>query len=80
MIPASGCWLKDSMTACSRSSAAAQAASSWREQGQGLAAHRLLDERQLAHLGCAQCLAQPGGLGVDAAAAPGLLQQGSQLG
>ena len=32
MIPASGCWLKDSVAACSRSPAAAQAASSWRSR------------------------------------------------
>ncbi len=50
------------------------------QQGQGLAAHRIFDERQLAHLGCAERLAQPGGFGVDAAAPPGLSQQGPQLG
>jgi len=33
------------------------------EQGQRLAAHGLLDERQLAHLPGAEGLAQPGGLG-----------------
>src|SRR5258708_27739779 len=50
------------------------------EQGQGLAAHGLLDERQLAHLRCAERLAQPGGVGVDAAAAPGALEQRLELG
>ena len=80
MIPASGCWLKDSATACSRSSALAQAASSWREQGQGLPAHGLLDEGELAHLRDAERVAQPGGFGVDAAAAAGLFQQAAELG
>ena len=38
------------------------------------------DEGELAHLLGAECLAQPGGFGVDAAAAAGLAQQGAQLG
>ena len=50
------------------------------EQGQGLAAHGVLDERGLAHLRGAERLAQPGRFGVQAAAAAGLLQQGAQLG
>ena len=45
------------------------------EQGQGLPAHGLLDERELAHLRGAERLAQPGGFGVDAAAAAGLPQR-----
>jgi len=50
------------------------------QQGQGLAARRLLDQRQLAHLLSVEGLAQPGGLGVEAAAAAGFAQQGAQLG
>ena len=45
------------------------------EQGEGLLAHGLLDERELAHLLRAEGVAQPGGLGVDAAAAACLPQQ-----
>jgi hypothetical protein len=50
------------------------------EQGQGLAAHGLLDERELAHLLCAEGVAQPDGFGVDAAAAASLSEQGAELG
>jgi hypothetical protein len=49
------------------------------EQGQGLAAHGLLDEGELAHLPGAERLAEPGGLGVDAAAAACPFQQGAEL-
>ncbi len=49
------------------------------EQGHGLAAHGLFHQRQLAHLPGAECLAEPGGFGVDAAAAAGLAQQGPAL-
>ena len=45
------------------------------QQGQGLLSHGLLDERELAHLLRAEGVAQPGGLGVDAAAASGFGQQ-----
>jgi hypothetical protein len=50
------------------------------EQGQGLADHRLLGQRRLAHLLSPERGAQPGGLGVDAAAAPGLAQAGPAAG
>ena len=50
------------------------------EQGQGLPAHGVLDERELAHLAGAERLAQPGGFGVHAAAAAGFFQQAAQLG
>ena len=50
------------------------------EQGQCLPSHGLLDERELAHLGLAERIAEPGGFGVDAPAAPGLAQQAAELG
>jgi hypothetical protein len=50
------------------------------QQGECLLAHGPLDERGLAHLLRAEGLAQPGGFGVDAAAAACFLQQGAQLG
>ncbi len=50
------------------------------EQGDGLAAHRLLDERQLAHLLSGEGFPQSGCFGVDAALPPGLAQQAAQLG
>ncbi len=50
------------------------------EQGQGLASHGLFDEGELAHLRGAERLAQPGGFGVDAAAAACLFQQAAELG
>jgi hypothetical protein len=50
------------------------------EQGDGLPAQGLLDERQLAHLLCAERVAQPGGFGIDAAAAAGFSQQAAELG
>jgi hypothetical protein len=40
----------------------------------------LLHEGELAHLRHLECLAQPGGLGVDAPGAARLTQQGTQLG
>jgi hypothetical protein len=45
------------------------------EQSQRLASHSVLAQRQLSHLWCVQSLAQPGGLGVDAAAAAGFLSR-----
>jgi hypothetical protein len=42
------------------------------EQGEGLTAHRLFHQLELAHLLGPEGTAQPGGFGVDAAAAPGL--------
>src|SRR5262249_51237227 len=80
MMPAAGCWSKDAVTACSRSSALVAGGVEVTQEGQGLASHRFLDWGELAHLGCAECLAEPGGLGVGAAAAPGLCQQGFELG
>jgi hypothetical protein len=50
------------------------------EQGQGLAAHGGLDERELAHLLRTEGVAQPGGLGVDPVAAAGFGQQSAELG
>jgi hypothetical protein len=78
MIPASGCWLLRGgvLEVIGAGAGGVQLA----QQGQGLAAHRLLDQRGLAHLRGAEGVRQPGGLGVDAAAAPGLAQQGPQLG
>jgi hypothetical protein len=50
------------------------------QQGQGLASHRLLDQRELAHLHGPERSAQPGGFGVEAAASPALAEQGPELG
>jgi hypothetical protein len=50
------------------------------EQGHGPAAHGVFDQRQLAHLQGSERVAQPGGFGVDAAAASGFLQQAAELG
>jgi hypothetical protein len=43
------------------------------EQGQRLAAHGSFDQRELAHLGYAERVAELGGFGVDAAGAAGSL-------
>jgi len=50
------------------------------EQGPGLDAHGLLDQRRLAHPRDGQDRTDPDGLGIDSALASGLAQQGGQAG
>ena len=77
MISASG----EGLTGCFREVVGADAGGiELPKQGECLLPHRLLDERQLAHLRKPESGVEPVGLGVDGVLAAGFPQQRSQLG
>lgn len=49
------------------------------QERESLPAHGLLHQRKSTHLGCAECVVEPLGLGLDRVLAAGLLQQGPEL-